>query len=69
MMANSISVWKRSVIPQQPCSAAEIDVSIPFFVFTSGESIVKIDRFVRDRRTGLETYWRIISYSIEKVPL
>ena len=65
--ANSISVWKRSVIPAQPRSAAEIDISIPFFVFASGESIVKIDRFVKDRRTGLVTNRRLIGYSTEKV--
>ena len=67
-MANSISVWKRSIIPPQPHFAAEIDVSIPFIVCTSGEDIVKINRYVKDRRTGLETNRQIIGYSTEKVP-
>lgn len=66
-MSYSISGWKRSLIPPQPATTAQIDTSIPFFNMTNGESVNKIDLFVKDRRTNLPTNRRVLGFTTDKV--
>ena len=38
VMSNSVSVWKRSMVPPQPETAADIDTTVPFFSMASGSN-------------------------------
>ena len=47
----SIFGWKRQVIPANPDTVEEIDITGPFFTLESGESMVKHDSFINEDRS------------------